>query len=131
MLEPTSSVLVCGTPRCGSSFFCDLLTSTAVAGRPLEYFWCENVHRDREAWGVASDREYLARTLELGTTPNGVFGVKIMWNYFLGDFLLWLRRCLPELASLEDLTLIETVFPQPRFISITRGDVVGQAVSLV
>src|SRR3954471_21691833 len=31
-----------------------------------------------------SYREYLDWTIEAGTTPNGVFGAKVMWDYFNG-----------------------------------------------
>jgi LPS sulfotransferase NodH len=35
---PTSSYLICTTPRSGSTFLCEALASTGVAGRPEEYF---------------------------------------------------------------------------------------------
>ena len=33
------SYLVCATPRSGSSFLCEVLSNTGVAGRPDDYFW--------------------------------------------------------------------------------------------
>ena len=59
------------------------------------------------AWGVAGFDAYLELVLAAGTTPNGVFGAKVMWGH------------LPELPP----------FPQPRFIWLRRRDRVAQAVS--
>src|SRR5689334_3376396 len=36
-------------------------------------------------WEPESYDRYLASALDAGTTPNGVFGAKLMWGY-LGDF---------------------------------------------
>jgi LPS sulfotransferase NodH len=79
-------------------------------------------------WHPDTYGEYLAWALEEGTTPNGVFGAKLMWGY-LGDFAELLRgiegmseRTLPDLLSRS--------FPGLRYIQITRQDKVRQAVSL-
>jgi trehalose 2-sulfotransferase len=79
-------------------------------------------------WHPDTYDQYLAWALREGTTPNGVFGAKLMWGY-LGDFAELLRgiegmagRPLPELLS--------RAFPGLRYIQITRQDKVRQAVSL-
>ena len=79
-------------------------------------------------WHPETYDRYLAWALEQGTTPNGVFGAKLMWGY-LGDFAQLLRgidgmagRPLPELLSLA--------FPGLRYVQITRQDKIRQAVSL-
>ena len=46
---------------------------------------------------VGSFDEHLARVREWGTTPNGVFGAKVMWGHVedpseLGDRYVWVRR---------------------------------------
>ena len=46
---------------------------------------------------VASWEEHLARVLEWGTTPNGVFGAKLMWGHlpappFAVTHYVWVRR---------------------------------------
>jgi LPS sulfotransferase NodH len=78
-----------------------------VAGRPHEWFWQDTEASLMRAWGVAGFDAYLELVLAAGTTPNGVFGAKVMWGH------------LPELPP----------FPQPRFIWLRRGDRVAQAVS--
>jgi LPS sulfotransferase NodH len=79
-------------------------------------------------WEPESYDRYLAWALEQGTTPNGVFGAKLMWGY-LGDFAALLRgidgnagRAVPE--------LLDASFPHLRYVQITRHDKVRQAVSL-
>lgn len=79
-------------------------------------------------WHPDTYDRYLAWALAAGTTPNGVFGAKLMWGY-LGDFAQLLRgiegmagRPLPELLA--------RAFPGLRYIQITRENKVRQAVSL-
>ena len=65
---------------------------------------------------------------EQGTTPNGVFGAKLMWGY-LGDFAQLLRG-IDGLGGLPVPELLGRVFPDLRYVQITREDKVRQAVSL-
>jgi LPS sulfotransferase NodH len=120
-----SSYFVCGTPRCGSWMLCGLLASTGVAGRPHEWFWRDTEEANRRAWGVSDDSEYVARVREAGTTPNGVFGAKLMWAQ-VDDLIARLRR-LGDAASPK--ALIAQHFPRPSFVWIEREDIAAQAVS--
>jgi trehalose 2-sulfotransferase len=79
-------------------------------------------------WHPDTYDQYLAWALCEGTTPNGVFGAKLMWGY-LGDFAQLLRgiegmagRPLPELLA--------RAFPGLRYVQITRENKIRQAVSL-
>ena len=147
------SYLVCATQRSGSTLLCELLRATDVAGVPDEYF-----ERLRETGLPRQPRQYfkdpsvgdiaerLAPTepgrpeqpgefeawfryvLQRGTSPNGVFGAKMMWNY-LEDF----KTRMAELPGLEDLSFNErlsAVFPRLKIIFMRRRDKVAQAVSL-
>jgi LPS sulfotransferase NodH len=122
-----TAYFVCGSPRAGTSLLTGLLKSTGVAGRPEEYFWRDDMPHWTDRWGVSSFDEYLAAALTEGTTPNGVFGAKLMWGY-LADFLGRLRALAGQAES-PDLALIERFFPDPRFVWIWREDFVAQAVS--
>jgi trehalose 2-sulfotransferase len=126
-VRPVSSYFVCGIPRAGTWLLCGLLASSGVAGDPQEWFWRDTERDFRERWGVSTDADYLARVLETGTTPNGVFGSKLMWGYH-GDFLARLRR-LAGSERLRDGAIVERFFPAPRYVWIRRDDVVAQAVS--
>jgi trehalose 2-sulfotransferase len=88
----------------------------------------EGAPKPNPLWHPDTYDQYLAWALQEGTTPNGVFGAKLMWGY-LGDFAELLRgidgmggRPLPELLA--------RAFPGLRYVQITRRDKVRQAVSL-
>src|ERR1700683_2846153 len=102
--------LVCSTQRSGSTYLCQLLASTGVLGQPQEFFEARAetglpphpgyflAGLPRTGAGIRDDprptdgppysdlttvvswEAHLERTCALGTTPNGVFGAKLMWN---------------------------------------------------
>jgi trehalose 2-sulfotransferase len=124
---PSASILICGVQRAGTWLLAHSLASSGVAGHPAEYFSHDDLRRFREQWDVTSDAAYLERVIEKGTTPNGVFATKLMWNS-LESFLFRLRRLLREYDR-PDLEVIEQVFPRPQFVWIRRRDLVAQGVS--
>jgi len=146
---PVQSYFVCATPRSGSTVLCRSLTATGVAGRPEEYFErlrhsglprepreyfegtaepgvLDLLPATRVGDPAASDLEReLPRYLAEGTTPNGVFGAKLMWSYF-GDLLA-------RLGTTADGPAVEALsarFGRLAWIHVTRADKVAQAVSL-
>jgi trehalose 2-sulfotransferase len=147
------SYLVCATQRSGSTLLCEFLRATDVAGVPDEYFerlrgtgMPRQPRQYFEDPAVADIAARLAPTapgrpepagefeawfryvLQRGTTPNGVFGAKMMWNY-LDDF----RLRMAELPGLDGLTFneqLKEVFPQLKIVFVRRRDKVAQAVSL-
>jgi trehalose 2-sulfotransferase len=123
----TTSYLVCATPRSGSSLLCGLLAGTGVAGRPEEYFWRGDEGSWSQRWGVSGFADYLRAAIAHGSTPNGVFGAKVMYGY-LPDLLGSLVE-LPGGRGLDDRSLLERVFPNLCCLWIWREDVVAQAVS--
>jgi LPS sulfotransferase NodH len=79
-------------------------------------------------WSRAAYDRYLDWALDAGTTPNGVFGAKLMWGY-LGDFVSLLRN-VPRYRDLPLADLLPTVFPEVRFVRVIRANKLRQAVSL-
>ncbi|MEY2569244.1 MAG: trehalose 2-sulfotransferase [Actinomycetota bacterium] len=79
-------------------------------------------------WRPETYGRYLAWACQQGTTPNGVFGAKLMWGY-LGDFATLLRG-IDGMAGLPLPDLLDRAFPGLRYVQITREDKVRQAVSL-
>ncbi len=73
--------------------------------------------------------QYLEWAVQAGTTPNGVFGAKVMWGYFNG-FVTGLRWALPNRQRLPVPELVQSVFPNLTYITMSRRDKVRQAVSL-
>ena len=105
--------------RAGTSLLARSLQSTGVVGNPDECFLPERVQSPFD--------EYLGRVFQAGTTPNGVFAAKLMWNYF-DDFLFRLRRIRREYEA-ADLDVMRAVFPDPAFVWIWRRDPVAQGIS--
>lgn len=127
-MKPQRCYLVCAVQRSGSSFLTETLKSTAVAGVPEEYFLAFEEGDWAQAQGVTSRSAFLDLVLEKGTSINGVFGAKLMWNTFQDPFQTKLRE-LPQYAELNDVALLQSVFNQPKYIWNTRRDKVRQAVS--
>jgi LPS sulfotransferase NodH len=116
--------------RSGSFLLCEALKNTGLAGFPEEYFLPGEGWEDG-AWarqnGVLTRNDYLRFVFDKGTSPNGVFGTKIMWNYFQ-DMLERLHE-LPEYVGLNASQTMAKLFPNLHYIWIVRRDKVRQAVS--
>ena len=142
------SYLVCATQRSGSTLLCELLRATEVAGVPDEYFetlretgLARQPRQYFEDPSVQDIAERLAPTvpgrpeqpgefeawfryvLQRGTTRNGVFGAKMMWNYF-DEFKLRMAE-LPGLGDLSFNERLDAVFPRLKIIFIRRRDKVA------
>ncbi len=126
--KPAISYLICATHRSGSTLLCEALRNTGLAGRPDEYFWRDNEINWSQVWGTASFADYLAYIFGEMTTPNGVFGAKIMGGH-LPRFIRRLQT-LPEANGLDGSPALTAVFPNLHFITITRRNKVRQAISL-
>ena len=133
-MYPRTSYIIYATQRSGSTLLCEALRKTKVAGRPGEYFTIEHARGYSHRWGVPfRDRnthhlgeDYFKRVYETAT-PNGVFGVKILWGSFS-----YCQEQIRKLEGNEKLSipeLLSTAFPQHRTIMITRRDKVRQAIS--
>jgi LPS sulfotransferase NodH len=79
-------------------------------------------------WSRAAYDRYLEWVFEAGTTDNGVFGAKLMWNYF-GEFVSLLRN-IPAYRDVPLAELMPAVFPDLTFVRVVRANKVRQAVSL-
>lgn len=126
-MRPRLSYCVFGVQRSGSSLLCECLKATGLAGAPEEFFMAWEDGPWAQAQGVATRHEFLAKVLEKGTTPNGIFGIKIMWNYFC-EIVAKLQQ-LPEYAGVPQERLLQTLFPNLHCIWMIRRDNVRQAVS--
>ena len=79
-------------------------------------------------WSRAAYDRYLEWALDTGTTPNGVFGAKLMWGY-LEDFVSLLRN-VPSYRDTPLAALLPEVFPEVTFVRVIRANKLRQAVSL-
>jgi len=141
MSLPDHSYLVCANQRSGSTLLCRALSDTGVAGHPEEYFldgppaafppgweFWERGSVAHQHGGVGDRREYLDLVYRVGTTPNGVFGAKLMWNN-----VVWAVRRFREMDEFTRLRrrvdVFRAVLPNLRVVHLVRRDVVRQAVS--
>jgi trehalose 2-sulfotransferase len=129
-MKPQISYVICAVQRSGSFLLCEALKNTGFAGMPEEYFL--NGEGWEDSWwarqhGVTSRTGYLHLVFEKGTSPNGVFGTKIMWNYF--HKMLESLREHPEYKEREAPQVMAALFPNVHYIWIVRRDKVRQAVS--
>ena len=122
----------------------EALRRSGVPRRPHEYFdperhaniverlafreMLEGAPKPNPLWHPDTYDQYLEWALDEGTTPNGVFGAKLMWGY-LGDFAELLRG-IDGMAGRSLPDLLARAFPGLRYVQITRRDKVRQAVSL-
>jgi trehalose 2-sulfotransferase len=153
-MRPHTCYLVCATPRSGSTFLCSVLANTRIAGRPEEYFqipivlpqdyfetkgstgvaellsgsWPDSESVEPAVWDSANYADYLAQVMEEGTTPNGVFGAKLMWGHL--DYFIDNLRGIAQYRELAVSDLLSAVFPNLHYISVRRQDKLRQAVSL-
>jgi trehalose 2-sulfotransferase len=122
---PRSTYIVASTPRTGSTLLCEGLEATGVAGRPAEVFAPDFMGMWEEYWSLPEGStfdEFLQAALAYGTTPNGVYGLKIHWSHVL----LLAER----LAVADDLSrVLEALFPDAAYINIVRRDRRAQALS--
>lgn len=124
------SYLVCGTPRSGTSLLCEALKLTGIAGKPEEYFWRDDEPFWRAHWSVSDYAGYMEHAFAEGSTPNGVFGAKMMMGGYFRHFVTQLRTLSQfEDRSLREPDLLASVFPNLRYIWVTRRNKVRQAVS--
>ena len=78
--------------------------------------------------GAATYRDYLAWVLAEGTTPNGVFGAKLMWGHV--DHLVAHLRDLREHAGKPVARMLDQALPSLHYVRVLRRDRLRQAVSL-
>lgn len=106
--------IICANPRSGSSYFDELLGSTRVLGKPLEYF----NYKTRSKFDPAYPEDpklQLEIVRTRGATPNGIYGLKLL--------PLHLEIIDGRVDPFRDL-------PNYQLIRLRRSDLLGQAISL-
>ncbi|MGL6338035.1 MAG: Stf0 family sulfotransferase [Waterburya sp.] len=114
--KPEISYAILTTPRSGSTYLCDLLDSTQIAGHPSEHLRLATQELARHC-----NFDYLRLLHNLmhhRITDNGVFGTK-----FISHFLFELQH--------NKLNFKQIFKSLDKFILLIRKDKVAQAVSLV
>jgi LPS sulfotransferase NodH len=121
--------VICTNPRSGSWLLAEGLASTGIAGNPREWF---NSLEEQRQHSLApaitpSSQPYLDHVLDIGSTPNGVFGLKLHYYQFLELPSKW--GAIPALAGLAASQMLSAVLPQAKYVWLTRRDKARQACS--
>ena len=134
-MNPTTSYIICATPRSGSTLLCDLLADTGIAGRPNSFFrresfleWADDFNVSATEWPSAHefDQTYLTAVRREGTDGTPVFGMRLMWES-VGDLSNRLDSFYPGLPS--DEARFRAAFGPAVYVHLSREDKVAQAVS--
>jgi LPS sulfotransferase NodH len=124
---PVKSYMICAIPRTGSYLLCDMLRATGVAGTPNEYFSDSYQKPWSARWGTSDYESYLRRIVELGTTPNGILGVKShpwQFNHFARQ-----AAGRGPVQFVERPAILERWFPDLHYVWLRRRDRLRQAIS--
>ncbi len=120
------SYFISTTPRTGGFLLAEALQSTGIAGKPREYFDPISEKQWVESQAIASDSAYLETVMAAGTTPNGVFGAKVLWHQFVH---LMASPRLIQASGAPGVELLRRTFPDLRYVFLTRRDKLRQAIS--
>ena len=137
---PQKCYIISSTPRSGSNLLASGLAAAGVAGYPTERFPRPDAitAEQRQALTGSSppegfydpelDARYIRKIIEAGTTPNGVFGIKIHW-FQVNDAARRLQAYLGS-GDCTAAAFFAAAFPNLSYIWLRRRDQVAQAVSL-
>ena len=126
MTVPETTIVLCATPRSGSTLVCEDMRNTGVLGWPEEYFI---------PWDAQQPKDYsaiLGRVVKQGQTSNGVFAIKIMASQ-----LAQVAACLSGQHLPRDpvgpafADPFYQAFRQAQWVFIHRQDYIRQAISQV
>lgn len=130
-MKPQLSYTIWFTQRTGSTLLCKALEATGMAGRPNEW-----LNRPGEAglvayYGVSDPAALQGHLWEIGSTPNGVFGLKFgLYQPYFSQVIDTFRQ-FPGCPQVETprAAIWEHAFPNHRHIFMTRRNKVRLAVS--
>ena len=114
--KPQISYAIATTPRSGSTYLCNLLESTKIAGYPSEHLRLAAQELSRHC--NFNYLNLLDNLMSYRVTDNGVFGTKLI-SHFLFEF----KQTKPDFKQIFQLI--------DKFILLIRKDKLAQAVSLV
>ena len=124
-MPPRLSYTIWFTQRTGSTWLCEALALTGVAGRPGEHLDNAIPIDAPTRQDIADPTDLLQRIWDVGSTANGVFGIKQGYTEpRFGNILELLTG-----AGSTRLARWESAFPNHRHIFMTRRNKLRLAVS--
>jgi LPS sulfotransferase NodH len=130
--ERKQTYVVCSTPRSGSTFLCQALASTGVAGTPMEYFNPVTRSILSRRWGCGSGlTAYVESLKERRTSRTGILGIKLHWHQLeaIRDERSGHGHCAEPFR--QPAGLLEGLLgARPAYVRLMRTDLDRQAISL-
>ena len=131
--RPTTTYIICTNPRSGSWLLSEGLAATSIAGNPREWFNVQQEQATRAQWRIDNQTDltfegYLQAARLSSMTSNGISGIKLHYYQFAD-----LPRRMPPRSRRGNLSpreLISAMFPDAKYVWLTRRDKVRQAISL-
>jgi trehalose 2-sulfotransferase len=129
-MGPHLSYFICTTPRSGSELLCDYLKGSAIAGYPEEWFHESNFSFLFKAFNVTNFIDYFPVVMK-ERSPAGIFAAKVMGGPYFDEVIARFKS-LPALKdqNLSPIQIVECLFPNIKYIWLTRRNKVRQAISL-
>jgi len=119
--------VIAASPRTGSSWLCELLSSLGTAGLPVEYAREIDERVWRHVYRLPSHVAYFWSLPARSSTENGVFGLKLLWAQ-LTPLATDIRRYTGIRADTTYRALSEWM-GRPQYFWLRRRDRIRQAVS--
>ena len=130
-MRPTA-LIICATPRSGTTLRCDLLAETGATGRPNSFYRAESIGHFAARLGVADgpdfERRYLLAIVAEGRGDTDLFSMRVMWPS-LPEISEKLAALFPNEAT--DAGRIAAAFGTTLYLSVTRRDKIAQAISRI
>ena len=110
----SDAVVIAATPRCGSHMLGHSLFETGQFGFPLEYLNPANLAEWEKRLNTEGARDTLSALQRIRTSPNGIFGIKVMWK---------------DVDRIGGVSLFHDLFSNVHYVFLERHSVLRQAVS--
>lgn len=130
-MKPKLSYTIWFTQRTGSTLLSKTLESTGIAGKPNEWLNNPNEQDVVEFYGASDHAELQKHLWEIGSTSNGIFGVKFgLYEPYFSNVLATFRK-FPDCPQVDfpRAGIWNHAFPNCRHIFMTRRNKVRLAVS--
>jgi trehalose 2-sulfotransferase len=127
--QPEQSYVLWFTQRVGSTLIAQALEDTGLAGRPREWLNASSAEEVMKKHGVATAQELRNQLWRVGTTSNGVLGVKYGMVPKLHDELIKLMASVEPGRTGRSYEAWNRFFPNCSHCLLARRDKVRLAVS--
>ena len=126
----SKNYIIATSPRTGSELLCEYLSRTQIAGKPGEHFFPKRFPNFYQHYHIHTFLEYATIIRQERTTPNGVFGTKLIAGDILNEFIDILKHNTPNASTATAYQILNNFFPNLTFIRLIRQDRIRQAISL-